>query len=299
MAQEIESRPKWAKRWGRVTSLVRNTRKSNRPFQNLVTNRDAVFDPCPYSDELLIVFSSFFIKLPHKDFYSFRELLAKHRINKLFVRDTKNIWYRDGVAAFGNSLDSSIDYLKHEITGKFEVVRTMGASMGGYAAILYGHELGCDECIAVASQTFMKSGFPRYPKGRGGVYPDLADVITASNQKTRTEVFIGADDLFDLYNAARISQHPQVYVSEFRKTAHNLLSYWVEKDQLREFVASCSRGGIQTFRGRRAFLINPETRNLIITAIEAYFKEPTEAEVPLRELAQMYPTWPAPSATRR
>ena len=77
------------------------------------------------------------------------------KYDKYFFVDKKTIWYTKGIEGITSSIDETLLYLKHIITG-YENVIFIGASMGGYAAILYGSLLKVDYIIAFRPQTLIK-----------------------------------------------------------------------------------------------------------------------------------------------
>lgn len=77
------------------------------------------------------------------------EALSGKKINKLLLRDRTSAWYLRGVDGLGADVDSTIDEIKKVITQvKPSRVITIGQSMGGYAAILYGALLNADQAIS-------------------------------------------------------------------------------------------------------------------------------------------------------
>lgn len=81
------------------------------------------------------------------EWYKSRHLNAgKH----IFVRDVFKQWYLKGINGSINSPDLLLRFLKHQTEG-MEVV-TIGASAGGYAAILYGCMLNAKSVLAFNPQ---------------------------------------------------------------------------------------------------------------------------------------------------
>ena len=108
----------------------------------------------PESDIVLISFSGVGIGLG-VPFFEFKKVVDPHRIKKIFVRDLYKSWYHAGLKGLAESIDESIPVLKELIADSgARKVLTMGNSMGGYAAILYGILLEADEVMAFAPTTF-------------------------------------------------------------------------------------------------------------------------------------------------
>lgn len=104
--------------------------------------------------EVLIVSFGFYdyTSTPSFDFYKQvkkLEVLSGRKVNKLLLRDVKNQWYLKGIPGLGDNIDSTIKAIRKIIAEmKPSKVITVGQSMGGYGAILYGLLLGADEVIS-------------------------------------------------------------------------------------------------------------------------------------------------------
>jgi pimeloyl-ACP methyl ester carboxylesterase len=75
-------------------------------------------------------------------------------VKKMFVRDPRQSWYHRGMPSHGNTLESVAEVLRG-LLAEQEVQRlvTVGASAGGYAALVFGALLGADRVLAFAPQT--------------------------------------------------------------------------------------------------------------------------------------------------
>jgi uncharacterized protein (TIGR02466 family) len=111
------------------------------------------------SDKLLIIFSGMGgnNQPPTFIFYNF---LKSYNCDKLFLRDLSYTWYLNN-DNFDNKTKDKFNNLLNFINGfkkhRHKKVYTIGCSAGGYAAILYGHNLNVNKCIAFAPQTFLIS----------------------------------------------------------------------------------------------------------------------------------------------
>ena len=95
------------------------------------------------SDMLCIFFSGYGDTNKEEAIFEWKKSTKNLPINKIFMLDEKREWYH-------NCIDEAMGYLKPRIEGKKAV--TFGVSMGGYAAILFGHLLGCGS-VSFGSQT--------------------------------------------------------------------------------------------------------------------------------------------------
>jgi hypothetical protein len=89
---------------------------------------------------------------PRFDFFGRTKKLEKQlgvRFNRLLVRDLQNSWYHRGVPGLGTHVDEVAGTLRSLIRSiRPSRVMTIGQSMGGYAAILFGMLLRADRIVA-------------------------------------------------------------------------------------------------------------------------------------------------------
>lgn len=90
------------------------------------------------------------------DQFQFKATLANLDVNIIYLRDLKHNWYVNGVVGVGDDVEGVAGFLRARLKelGTSKVI-TMGASAGGFAAILYGSLLGVHRIIAFSPQTFM------------------------------------------------------------------------------------------------------------------------------------------------
>ena len=105
--------------------------------------------------ELVIVFSSMGGAYDHYR-YEFLKLTRDYDCSRVFCRDTERVWYHLGTGGGVNSIPA----LKEKLAGLIlelqpSKVSCLGASTGGFAAILFGHLLKVDTVHAFGPQTFL------------------------------------------------------------------------------------------------------------------------------------------------
>lgn len=106
------------------------------------------------SEVLLIVFSGVGLGIG-VPYFEFLKTVEAFPIRKIFVRDNRKSWYHGGIIGLGDTVDDTIKPLKELIDKSgAKYVMTLGNSMGGYGAILYGALLGVDEVLAFAPTTY-------------------------------------------------------------------------------------------------------------------------------------------------
>lgn len=115
------------------------------------------------SKTLLILFSGYGNSDKEEKSFEWTRMTDGMGINRVFVRDTKCRWYQ-------TCIDELKDYLMPIAEGKRVV--TIGASMGGYAAILFAHILGGSSLTFGPQTTLLKSHLEDYDlRWTGRIYP--------------------------------------------------------------------------------------------------------------------------------
>lgn len=86
------------------------------------------------------------------------ESLTRKPLNKILVRDISNSWYHrdiEGLGAHVDEVSSSLETIIREI--RPSRVITVGQSMGGYAAIMFGTLLNVDQIISFGPLSYLNS----------------------------------------------------------------------------------------------------------------------------------------------
>lgn len=90
------------------------------------------------------------------DQFQFAKSLDSLNVNVIYLRDLKHNWYLNGVPGIGGNVGQIAEFLNTKIKeGKYTKVITIGASAGGYAALLYGALLNANVILAFSPQTFI------------------------------------------------------------------------------------------------------------------------------------------------
>ena len=147
---------------------------------------------------LIISFSSSGI-LGVKNDFEFVDFLTEKfpSANKLFLRDSQQVWYQNGVRGAGDSIEKVAEFLKDKISDlNPEKVICMGICGGGYAALLFGNLIEADHIVTFCPRTILKdsSDNTRYKEWiedvvSPGAYNDLGDLSFPS--ETRVTAFYG------------------------------------------------------------------------------------------------------------
>ncbi|MEQ1952476.1 alpha/beta hydrolase [Mesorhizobium sp. CN2-181] len=173
----------------------------------------------PGSDRLVVFFSGTG-KAPGKfDFWNVgREIDA----NVLFVNDEGNTWYQHGIKAFGATIDETLSNIKkwRKALG-IKNTYLVGASMGGYGAVLFGALLNV-RVIAFGFDSVLK--LPTSQSERlinpsiQPLYPDLRPILAQSRAKVY--VYAGEMETMDVVSALHISRLAHVSVQTLRGATH-------------------------------------------------------------------------------
>ncbi len=141
----------------------------------------------------------------------------------LFVSDGRNYWYQQGIQGLGTTIDQTVEAiqkLKSEIGA--ERIFTVGASMGGYGAVLYAALLGGD-ALAFSFDSILKlptSPSERHMPEKAPVhYPDIVPLIRDTN--TRVHIYAGEMYTMDIVGALRLAELPSVTIETLRGIDHS------------------------------------------------------------------------------
>lgn len=107
-------------------------------------------------DLLILTFSGRQQGLASLTIFEFRKFLEENypNIDKCYCRDEKLSWYTHGITDISTNVIGTLIFLK-KIIKQYKKVVFIGASMGGYAALLYGSLLNVDTIIAFRPQTYL------------------------------------------------------------------------------------------------------------------------------------------------
>ena len=88
--------------------------------------------------------------------FEFVHSLQDKECDVLFLRDRHRAYYHSGVKGVGGSVDEVANFLNDFIDQRgYNLVATLGHSMGGYASILFASKINADICVAISAPTFL------------------------------------------------------------------------------------------------------------------------------------------------
>lgn len=181
-------------------------------------------EPVAGADRLVVVFSH--INEPQGRFSlygSFRAVKA----HRLFVNAPGNCWYQDGVPGLGASVAETATALSAlAATLAPTAVSTVGISMGGYAALLFGSLIGADAMLAFGPETRLRQPGSRSSyamKARpGSAQDDLLPILARRKGQGRVHIVAGEADAIDMVSAERVRSLPGVAVRTLKGVGHEV-----------------------------------------------------------------------------
>jgi hypothetical protein len=88
--------------------------------------------------------------------FEFVHSLKDRECDVLFLRGRHRGYYHSGVKGVGNNVQEVAAFLNDFISKRgYDLVVTLGHSMGGYASILFASKINADVCVAISAPTFL------------------------------------------------------------------------------------------------------------------------------------------------
>jgi hypothetical protein len=114
-----------------------------------------IVEPVAGADTLIVAFAGIGPR-DRPPSFSFLNAIGELTASKIFVRDPHRAWYHHGVPGLGDSIDAVASALKDlaRASGARRIV-TVGTSVGGYAALVFGRLLDAEAVLAFSPPTFL------------------------------------------------------------------------------------------------------------------------------------------------
>ena len=159
----------------------------------------------------------------------------------LYVRDPrKNAWFQDGFLETPG-IDASVEFLR-TLAAPYDRVVVSGASMGGYAAILFGSRIGASLILALGPQTQLNHSYSRSPRRDVTLRePDLSAVVAAS-PPGQIHMMVGVLDAVDYFNVIRLADLGGAEVYCFEGEDHFLPKSLAKSEALTRLFAAAVAG---------------------------------------------------------
>ncbi len=215
---------------------------------------------------------------------------------KLLVRDPSENWYNTGLPGVGDTvadIAAAIEEKVAELNAKR--ILTIGSSMGGYAAILFGCMIQAERAIALVPQTLLDPDLPRRrpPRGVALQVPDLREVV-AKTPSTKIDVIAALDDILDVFHAQRIASFPSVRVLGLSGVDHKFAETLNQQGKYYPLIEDLIKGRTPAI-GKYESPYDEETMSHLTEAVFARGRGDNQAEQrALMQVAMRHPSWRAP-----
>ena len=227
----------------------------------------------PGSDQLLIACSGAGSLHRTQEPFNFMSATQKYRVNRVFLRDLRQLWYHSGISGLTNNIDETAEYLSQAI-GRHQIRRivVLGTSLGGYAALIYGWLLEADEVHAIAPVTFVDAGnrveyrdlikddrlplLYASPHARPQYFDVKTVLETAPNEKSVYHVHYCPELEHDRVHSERLGVLPSVRLHRHEKGRHMLAAYMTRDGTLDRIIQ-------EAFGIAPSTVVGPEQRRQI------------------------------------
>lgn len=221
---------------------------------------DCVIDAI-YPGRPLIISFNYFTQQDEFDMFGRIRKLEQRAgapFNRIYLRDSKNAWYQYGIKGLGNSVHE----VAQKLQGLIRFIRpseviTIGQSMGGYAAILYGILLQADRAIGFGPLSHLNAEwtcrdgdvrwlslieqFNAAPPPHW--YPDLVALALSSPVLPHIHVVAGTNPVgssnlpnMDKLHTERFAGVPGLVLHEFPEARHEVSLWLLENDLLDDLL---------------------------------------------------------------
>jgi tetratricopeptide (TPR) repeat protein len=166
---------------------------------------------CPGATRVIVVFSS-----RGAGRLEFMGTLKEIPAHLIFLKDPSLKWYQEGIPGIAPCVETLKQFLLEQFdqlgVGAQDSVM-LGASMGGYAAMMMGHLLGAHHVVALGPQTFVDAATrAEYRDGRwedhigairSQVHTSLAE-LTQGRPNTEYRLLVGKEEYYDWIHALHL-----------------------------------------------------------------------------------------------
>tara|TARA_R100000951_G_scaffold112341_1_gene112543 strand:+ start:41 stop:679 length:639 start_codon:yes stop_codon:yes gene_type:complete len=164
--------------------------------------------------------------------FEFNSSVKNLKVDSLFVKDPKRIWYQNGISQKHNSVESTVELIK-SYSSKYQTTICIGNSAGAFAAILFGTLLNVNQVVAFSPQTLLSKDLKDFPwmKELDNLYKndmycvDLKYHLSNINYSTKIDVCVPVLNSFDSNQFDHIKDMPNVKMLPFNTADHNMGGY--------------------------------------------------------------------------
>ncbi len=218
--------------------------------------------PHETSSILFAAFTGLQLKAKVPDFH-WLGALKPYPVNVLAVRDMRQMMYQCGVPGVGDSAASLGRWLRDYAAERgMKASLSLGGSIGGYAALLYGWFLGSDVVHSFAPLTRLPTRtplqlLPLLAKGHWGLVRvnyrllfdrrldhgcyDLKEVLSQDNGRSTYHIYYGTSHARDTIHAERLAGLPGVVLHPVDTHEHHVSTLMRDSGELAEILADSHR----------------------------------------------------------
>ena len=222
-------------------------------FENNLENPDCglSFDFNDRCDSLILAFGGINGGL-HMPPFEFFNTLKGIPSKKIFVRDLRQCWYHQGIPGYGNTI-SQLQLQLFELIKDSEAKRViaLGASSGGYAALLFGLLLQLDEVHAFSPKTninpvirflnrdlrYRRRGLALLcsPRAQRKFF-DIAPLLRQQSQPIDIHLHFGDQHRSDTHHAQRIAHDSRVHLHPYAYDKHLVAAHLRDQGLLKPII---------------------------------------------------------------
>ena len=159
-------------------------------------------------------------------------------LHKIYVKDINNSWYHGEHPEIGGGIINLKEHLEEFLQElSYSNVYTVGGSMGGYAAMLYGCLLEADVVSTFGPQTFIdkwnrlksldfrsmaeKRKLYQYASSNPDFF-DLKKVLAATKNLPEIHIHIGRKNRIDQYHVKHLGNYPSIKIHLYETKRHDI-----------------------------------------------------------------------------
>lgn len=193
-------------------------------------------------DVLIISFGGLALRMG-MTMFEFNSAIKKLKVDSLFLKDTKRIWYQKGISEEYPTVESVVELLKN-YTVNYRKVICIGNSAGAFAAILFGTLLDIDQVVAFAPQTLLKEEFNMKPwlselrnMNQQKIFcNDLKKHLSNTGYSTKIDVCVPKLNPIDYAHSNYIRDLKNINIILFNTNNHNMAAHIKNTIGLNKFL---------------------------------------------------------------
>jgi hypothetical protein len=218
-------------------------------FENALGDQAAGFVHEPGSSTVLVACGGLArqVGMPPFEFFN---LVSGFPVTKLFIRDLDAAFYHRGVRGLGTSIPEVAAAVRDLVSGAQRLV-VVGASAGGYGAIVFGSLLSADAVMAFAPITFLSSRLRRRHRdtrwaeevatahaspGLARQYLDLRKALRSREGATRIDLYYPARNRLDTCHAQHLRRVRVVTLHPIPSRQHGVIRELRDDGTLRRLL---------------------------------------------------------------